>query len=81
MSLGSGLWVPVSVCLSESFGWNFADITLADDDINSIPADDANIGQFRVDGRHLDGGRAQCGVGKVVLQETAEAGICIRFSF
>ena len=38
-------------------------MTLADDDINSIPADDANIGQFRVDGRHLDGGRAQCWFG------------------
>ena len=26
-------------------------------------------GQFGVDGRYLDGGRAQCGVGKVVVQE------------
>jgi len=26
-------------------------------------------GQFGVDGRYSDGGRAQCGVGKVVVQE------------
>ena len=39
MSLGSGLWP--SMGLSVSF-WNFADVTLADDDTNSILADDAN---------------------------------------
>ena len=39
MSLGSGLWVPVS--LTELFE-NFTDVTLADDDTNSILADDAN---------------------------------------
>ena len=40
-------------------------MTLTDDDSNSILADDANraIGQFGVDGCHLDGGRAQCGLG------------------
>ena len=40
VSLGSGLWVPVSVC-HRAF-WNFADVTLANDDTNSILADDAN---------------------------------------
>ena len=40
-------------------------MTLTDDDSNSILADDANraIGQFGVDGCHLDGGRDQCGLG------------------
>ena len=43
MSLGSGLWVPVSLChsLQELFE-NFTDVTLANDDTNSILADDAN---------------------------------------
>ena len=38
VSLGSGLWVPVSVSpsLPTTDLWNFADVTLADDDINSI---------------------------------------------
>ena len=40
---------------------------LADDDTNSILADDA-IGQFGVDGCHLDGGRAQCGLGLQALE-------------
>ena len=34
MSLGSGLWVQVSL--------DFTDVTLADDDTNSILANDAN---------------------------------------
>ena len=42
VSLGSGLWVSVSLCLSQTFGWNFADVTLADDDTNSILTDYAN---------------------------------------
>ena len=42
VSLGSGLWVPVSVPTSNTFGWDFADATLADDDTNSILAGDAN---------------------------------------
>ena len=37
-------------------------MTLADDDTNSILADDANRAIW-VDGCHLDGGRAQCGLG------------------
>ena len=55
VSLGSGLWVPVSLTpyLQDFFlNWRM------------MPT-----GQFGVDGRHLDGGRAQCGVGKVVVQE------------
>ena len=48
VSLGSGLWVPVSLTpylhTSKSFGWDFADVTLADDDTNSILADDTNFG-------------------------------------
>ena len=40
VSLGSGLWVPVY--LRPRTLWNFADVTLADDDTNSILADDAN---------------------------------------
>ena len=40
VSLGSGLWVPVS--LTPGALWNFADVTLADDDTNSILANDAN---------------------------------------
>ena len=40
VSLGSGLWVR---CLYvKNFGWNFADVTLADNDTNSILADYAN---------------------------------------
>ena len=42
MSLGSGLWVPASVPTYNTFGLDFADVTLADDDTNSILADDAN---------------------------------------
>ena len=42
VSLGSGLWVPVSLSNSKTFGWDFTDVTLADDDTNSIVADDAN---------------------------------------
>ena len=37
-------------------------MTLADDDTNSILADDANRA-IGVDGCHLDGGRAQYGLG------------------
>ena len=40
VSLGSGLWVPVSVC-HRAF-WNFADVTLANDDTNSILTDNGN---------------------------------------
>ena len=36
VSLGRGL------SISESFGWNFADVTLADDDTNSILTAGAN---------------------------------------
>ena len=36
VSLGSGLWVPVSLSMYKSFGWNFADMTLSDDETNSI---------------------------------------------
>ena len=43
MSLGSGLWVPVSLTPSlQDLFENFTDVTLADDDTNSILADDAN---------------------------------------
>ena len=43
MSLGSGLWVPVSVpTYVQDLFENFADVTLADDDTNSILADNAN---------------------------------------
>ena len=42
VSLGPGLWVLVSVSNYKTFGWDFADVTLADDDTNSILADDAN---------------------------------------
>ena len=45
MSLGSGLWVPVS--LTTRAFWNFADVTLADDDTNPILADDANRAIWR----------------------------------
>ena len=41
-SLGSVLWVLVSLCLYKTFGLNFADVTLADDDTNSILTDDVN---------------------------------------
>ena len=34
VSLGSGLWVPVSVPTSNTFGWDFTDVTLAYDDTN-----------------------------------------------
>ena len=40
MSLGSGLWVSVS--LRPRALVDFVDVTLADDDTNSILADDAN---------------------------------------
>ena len=41
MSLGSGLWVPVSLTPSLQYLFeNFTDVTLADDDTNSILADD-----------------------------------------
>ena len=37
-----------------TFGWNFADVTMADEDTNLILTDDVStIGQFGVDGRHL----------------------------
>ena len=38
VSLGSGLWVPVSLSIyvRTAVLWNFADVTLADDDTNSI---------------------------------------------
>ena len=42
MSLGSGLWVSVSLSISPGALVDFVDVTLADDDTNSIPADDAN---------------------------------------
>ena len=42
VSLGSGLWVLVSVTPYKTLGLDFADVTLADDDTNSILADDAN---------------------------------------
>ena len=45
MSLEFGLWVPPlseGLIHSLTFGGNFADVTLADDDTNSILADDAN---------------------------------------
>ena len=41
VSLGSGLWVPVSLTPSKSFAKLYY-VTLADDDTNSILADDAN---------------------------------------
>ena len=41
MSLESGLWVPVSVTPYKTLGLDFADVTLADDDTNSMLADDA----------------------------------------
>ena len=40
VSLGSGLWVPVYI--HPRALWNIADVTLADDDTNSMLADDAN---------------------------------------
>ena len=43
MSLGSGLWVSVS--LRPRALVDFVDVTLADDDTNSILADDANLKQ------------------------------------
>ena len=43
MSLGSGLWVPASVpTYVQDLFENFTGVTLADDDTNSILADDAN---------------------------------------
>ena len=36
------LYVTPSLPPYKTFGWNFADVTLEDDDINSILADDAN---------------------------------------
>ena len=43
VSLGSGLWIPVSLTPSlQDLFENFTDVTLADDDTNSIIADDAN---------------------------------------
>ena len=39
-----GVWVPVSV--PPTLCWNFADVTLTDNDINSIPADDANTAWY-----------------------------------
>ena len=35
VSLGSGLWVLVSL-VQTYFGWNFSDVTLDDDDTNSM---------------------------------------------
>ena len=62
------LWGPVygSWCLSlpTTHFWKFADVTLADDDTNSILADDVNLELC-----HLDDGWAQCGVSKVGVQE------------
>ena len=40
MSLGSDLWVLMS--LTERLFADLTDVTLADEDINSIPADDVN---------------------------------------
>ena len=66
VSLGSALWVPVSLppyktflklCWCDSGGWWYQ--------LNT----GWTTGWFGVDGRYLDGGRAQCGVGKVVVQE------------
>ena len=43
VSLGSGLWVPASVpTYVQDLFENFTGVTLADDDTNSILADDAN---------------------------------------
>ena len=36
------LWGPVSLSMFKTFGWDFADVTLADADTNSMLADDAN---------------------------------------
>ena len=48
VSLGSSLWVPVSVCTYvRELCENFADVTLADDDTNLILADDANRAIWR----------------------------------
>ena len=38
-----GLGVSIYLSISGSFGWNFADMTLDDDDTNSMLADDANM--------------------------------------
>ena len=40
MSLGSDLWVQIS--LTERLFADLTDVTLADEDINSIPSDDVN---------------------------------------
>ena len=49
VSLGSCLWVPVSLCHSlppyKSFGLYFADVTLADDDTNSKMAFNRTTGR------------------------------------
>ena len=58
VSLGSGLWVPVSLCTTPF--WNFADVTLADDDTNWILADDTNRAIW-VDSCHLGGGQSGLG--------------------
>ena len=41
MSLGSDLWVWAYVCHSQAFE-DLTDVTLADEDSNSIPTDDVN---------------------------------------
>ena len=50
--------------VSETPFADLTDVTLADDDTNSILADDVNL-----ELSHLDGGWAQCGVSKVGVQE------------
>ena len=51
-------------------------MTLADDDTKSILAGDANRAIW-VDGCHLDGGRAQCGLGG--HQGGLQAGVLLNY--